>query len=66
MGILLKDQQSCTIYVGTTTQYFNLVRGARDPVCDPVLPYLFILVLEMLFILNEKNLEIKGIEIFEL
>ena len=46
--ILSKDQQLCIINAGTTTQYFNLERGARQD--DPVSAYLFILVLEILFI----------------
>ena len=46
--ILLKDQQSCVINGRTTTQYFNLERGARQ--ADPVSAYLFILVLEILFL----------------
>ena len=58
--ILLKDQQSCFINGGTTTQYFNLERGA--PQSDPVSAYLFILVLEVLFIFIRKHPEIKGIE----
>ena len=57
--ILLKDQQSC----GTTTQYFNLERGARQG--DPVSAYLYILVLEVLFLFIKKHPEIKGIEIFK-
>ena len=28
--ILLKDQQSCVVNGGTTTQYLNLERGARQ------------------------------------
>ena len=58
--ILLKDQQSRFINGGTTTQYFNLERGA--PQSDPVSAYLFILVLEVLFIFIRKHPEIKGIE----
>ena len=61
--ILLKDQQSCPINGGTTTQYFNLERSARQS--DPVSGYLFILVLEILFLLIKKHPEIKGIEIFQ-
>ena len=61
--ILLKDQQSCVINGGTTTQYFNLERGARQG--DQVSAYLFILVLEILFLFIKKHPEIKGIEIFE-
>ena len=61
--ILLKSQQSCVINGGTTTQCFNLERGA--PQGDPVSAYLFILVLEILFLFIKKHPEIKGIEIFE-
>ena len=61
--ILLKDQQSCVINGGTTTQYFNLERGVRQG--DPVSAYLFILELETLFLFIKKHHEIKGIEIFE-
>ena len=46
--ILLKDQQVRVINGRTTTQYFNLERGARQ--ADPVSAYLFILVLEILFL----------------
>ena len=61
--ILLKDQQSCVINGRTTTQYFNLERGARQ--ADTVSADLFILVLEILFLFIRKHPEIKGIEIFE-
>ena len=46
--ILLKDQQVRVINGRTTTQYFNLERGARQ--ADPVSAYLYILVLEILFL----------------
>ena len=61
--ILLKDQLSCVINGETTTQYFNLERGARQG--DPIFSYFFILTLEVLFFLIKKHPEIKGIEIFE-
>ena len=48
---------------GTTTQYFRLERDAHHG--DPVSAYLFILVLEILFLFVKKYLETKGIEIFE-
>ena len=55
--ILLKDQQSCVINGGTTTQYFNLERDTCQG--DPVSEYLFILVLEILFLFITKHLEKK-------
>ena len=60
--ILVKDKQLCLINGGTTTQHVDLGRG----VCHghPVSAYLFILVLEILFLLIKKHPEIKGIEIF--
>ena len=61
--ILLKDQQSCAIDGGTTTQYFNLERGSRQG--DPVSAYHFILVLKILFLFIKKHPEIKSTEIFE-
>ena len=61
--ILLKDQQSCVINGWTTTQCYNLERGARQG--NPVLAYLFILVLEILFLFIKNHPEIKGIEVFE-
>ena len=44
-------------------QYFNLERRACQG--DPVSGYLFILVLEILFLFIKKHPEIKSIEIFE-
>ena len=45
--ILLKDQLSCVINGGRTTQYFNLERGACQD--DPISAYLFMLTLEFFF-----------------
>ena len=44
-------------------QYFKLERGTRQG--DPVSAYLFILVLEVLFLFIKKHSGIKGIKIFE-
>ena len=61
--ILINSQESCVLNAGTTTPYFCLCKGARQG--DPISPYLFILALEVLFILIKENKFIKGINIFE-
>ena len=55
---LLKDQETCVINDGTTTKYFSLVRGARKG--NPIPAFLFILALEILFILIKSKPEIKN------
>ena len=47
--LLLNSQQSCVNIGDNTTPYFNLKKGAHQ--ADPVSVYLFILALEVLFIL---------------
>ena len=59
---LLRDQESCVINGGHTTTYFRLERGAR--LGDPISAYLFILALELFFILIKSNKNIHGINIF--
>ena len=59
---ITNSQESCVINGGNTTQYFNLERGAGQG--DPVSAYLFIIALEILFILIKSNNDIQGLEIF--
>ena len=60
---LLNNQEPCVINGGITTRYFPLQRGARQG--DPMSAYVFVLCLEILFILIKNDPNIKGIEIFE-
>ena len=63
--ILINKQESCVINGGQTTTYFNLEHGARQG--DPISAYLFILVLEILFLITKSSSHIryKAIKLFQ-
>lgn len=50
---LFKNQESCIMNTGKTSQYFKLEREARQG--DPISAYLFVLVLEIFFELETKQ-----------
>ena len=60
--ILLQNQESCIANGGTTTNYFKLEKGTRQG--DPISVYLFILVLEIVFLFTKESKKINGINIF--
>ena len=60
--VLLNDNESCVINGGKTSRYFKLKRGARQG--DPIAAYLFILSLEIYFIMLRANKDIKKLNIF--
>ena len=60
---LLNNQESCVINGGDTTKYFKLERGTRQG--DPISAYLFILVLEVVFMLIKENKNINGLNLFD-
>ena len=62
INIILNNQQSSIINAGLTTPCFNLQKSARQG--DPVLAYLFIIALEVLFDLVKNNADIRGKTIF--
>ena len=55
--IILANQESCVINGGSTTKYFKLEKGARQG--DPISAYLFIIALEVLFIMLKNKADIR-------
>ena len=60
--MLLPNQESCVINGGSTTLYFKLEKGVRQG--DPISAYLFIIVLEIIFVIIKSNANIKTPYIF--
>ena len=60
--LILNNQESCVMNNGTSTGYFNLSSGTRQE--DPISAYLFILVMEILFIQVRSDKNIQGLKIF--
>ena len=60
---MFKNQESCVINGGKTSQYFKLERGTRQG--DPIFAYLFIIVVEVIFLNIIQNNYIKGIKLFD-
>ena len=63
ISILLNKNESCVSNGGHTTQYFSLNRGARQG--DPIAAYLFIIVLEIFFIMIRSNTNIHPLRIID-
>ena len=62
ISILFQNQESCVINGGKTTRYFPLKRGTRQG--HPISAYLFILVLEIVFIFVKENENVQCLTIF--
>ena len=61
--ILLNDQESCVINGAKTTKYFMVGRGGHQG--DSISVFLFILALEILFLLTKTKPEISGLTILD-
>ena len=60
--VILNKQERCIMNNGHSSGYFPILSGTRQG--DPISAYLFILVMEILFIQVKNNKNIKGITIF--
>ena len=62
ISILLQNQESCVLNGGKKTRHFSLKRGTR--MGDLISAYLFILVLEKVFIFVKESENVQGLTIF--
>ena len=60
--ILLQNQESYIVIGGTTTNSFKVEKGTRQG--DPISAYLFILVLEIVFVFTKESKKISSLNIF--
>ena len=58
----MKNPQSCVVNGGYTTPYFKLERETRQG--EPILAYLFIIALEVVFSVIKENPDIEGLKLF--
>jgi len=59
--ILLENNQSCVMNNGLATNFFPVFRGTKQG--DPISPYIFILVIEIMALMMRKCKDIEGIKI---
>ena len=62
INILLQNQEWCNINGGKTMRYFPLKRDTKQG--DPILVYLFILVLDIVFIFIKESKCVQGLTSF--
>ena len=61
--ILLPNRESCIVNPGATTNYFKFEKGTRQG--DSISAYLFIIVLEIVFLFTKESKKINGLNIFD-
>ena len=61
--ILLLNQESCMVNGGATTNYVKLEKGTRQG--DSISAYLFIIVLEIVFLFTKGSKKINGLNMFD-
>ena len=61
VDILHGDAESCIMNNGKSTGYFKIQRGTRQG--DPLAPYIFLMIIEVISTIVNQNPEIKGIEV---